>query len=335
MRVSSLRIVCLLSTAAWIAHAETARAQPPPPATPTQPTPAPQPTPPATPSPVDVAAKSEACPATDGAMAYDAFMKGNSVFHVLWNDATNSVKADRQISVRFYRDGQPITADAAAFKAVRFLDNDNNKELLALNLDTLSPIEKRNYLKRYCIPLASRDNDLSPVVPYRQGHLFRLEVTVGEQVEPLYSRRLNMVDPYGVDPFNTGTVGLWVPVGLLGTNFHTTADGIELTAVPVGVAIGTKWWAKKDFYLGVSALLTWSISSTEQTRPNPTTGMDEKVSVTLAKSAGAGVMFDIDGWLYLGGLYNKSFRDDVASPGWFAVLGVGPELIQFFANGKK
>src|SRR5690606_31644975 len=63
--------------------------------------------------------------------------------------------------------------------------------------------------------------------------------------------------PYGI---GGGSSTLWIPVGLFGTNFKSSKEGIPFGAFPVGVASGVKVRpGKGTFYLGFSAMANWAI----------------------------------------------------------------------------
>lgn len=118
--------------------------------------------------------------------------------------------------------------------------------------------------------------------------------------------------------------GFWIPVGLFGTTFQSNADGITLAALPVGLAWGGQLYPfhNNTDYVGLSGFASWTIS------PQKSTSGANNGNYTIADLS-PGVMFDLDGYAYAGAAYTIDFRSGFSSPGFLAVLGLGPKLLTF------
>jgi hypothetical protein len=116
--------------------------------------------------------------------------------------------------------------------------------------------------------------------------------------------------------------GFWLPVGLFGTTFQSNADGITLAALPVGLAWGGRLYAFNDNtnYVGLSVFGSWTISP-------------EKSSTGVANGnyaisdASPGALLDFNGFFYAGSAYTFDFRSGYKSPGFLAIVGLGPKLL--------
>jgi hypothetical protein len=118
--------------------------------------------------------------------------------------------------------------------------------------------------------------------------------------------------------------GFWIPVGLFGTTFQSNADGITLAALPVGIAWGGQLYPfhNNTDYIGLSGFASWTIS------PQKSSSSANNGNYTIADLS-PGALFDLDGYAYAGAAYTIDFRTGYSSPGFLAVLGLGPKLLTF------
>jgi hypothetical protein len=132
-----------------------------------------------------------------------------------------------------------------------------------------------------------------------------------------YVNRANRIDAYGV-PL-THRVGLWFPLGLVGTDRTKTSDGYVFTAAPVSLAIGSRIWMTKAQYLGISGVFGYAVSNVAKDEAGDT-------SEFTLKTFAAGFLGDYNGWVNFGLTRVTSFGD-APSPGWMFVIGAGPKVI--------
>lgn len=160
------------------------------------------------------------------------------------------------------------------------------------------------------------------------SHLSLVKVSVFYKSDPdhavdeRYFRFVKRVSPYGIAGKETY---FWIPVGLFGTSFQKNDNGYEFSAFPVGLAVGLRI-ALQDHYFGLSAMLDYTIHRGEA--PMGSTASDVSLS-----GATAGILGDIDGYLYVGGGYIFDWRKDASNPGLTFVIGAGPHLLQYL-QGK-
>lgn len=140
-----------------------------------------------------------------------------------------------------------------------------------------------------------------------------LEVVTEGKSEQLSFRVRKRSDSYGM-------AGIWLPVGLLATDFKATKDrGIALAPSPVGVALGRRVYTgtKENSYLGLSAFGSWQILPGNE---------DEKYLTGLT----LGGILDVADWGYVGGSYVSNLGKAAEDPGFAVILGPGPTLIRVF-----
>lgn len=158
------------------------------------------------------------------------------------------------------------------------------------------------------------------------GTLLTIKINkTGGKTETFAGCRKNKVTPYGYDIFKSNTFGLWVPLGLIGTNFENTQNGIEFSAMPVNIGVGSQIWLSRDNYIGISGLAGWAITSS---------GDKSSESATLSTFS-TGLLFDFSSVFYIGPTYIFDFRSGHPDRKWFITLGVGPKLIDFMSGKGK
>jgi hypothetical protein len=116
---------------------------------------------------------------------------------------------------------------------------------------------------------------------------------------------------------------LWFPAMLYCTNFKNNENGIPIAALPLGIAIGGKWYPFHDRkFVGFSINMSWVLK--------PDNSLDsENYDLLILSTLSMGGFIDISGLLYLGGAYIWDFRDKEENPGWAMVIGIGPDLLNF------
>jgi hypothetical protein len=163
---------------------------------------------------------------------------------------------------------------------------------------------------RVTLPASSASND--PVK-------FGVTGTAGGTLEGGYSR---VRKPLHFSVAGSA-LGFWLPIGLFGSNFKSNADGITLAALPVGIAWGGQMYAfnNNTDYIGLSGFGSWTIAP-EKNSDGSNTG-----NYSLQGISG-GFIFDIDGYVYLGGVLSGDLRSGAPGPTPLAVLGIGPSLLK-------
>ncbi|MBJ6146192.1 hypothetical protein [Hymenobacter sp. BT559] len=120
-----------------------------------------------------------------------------------------------------------------------------------------------------------------------------------------------------------GTVGFWVPFAMFASPLRRTDEGIKFTALPVSLAVGTKYITSSNFYVGGSFILGYALSSAR-----------DNAGLYVLQSATPGLLVDLGGWAYVGGIKPINLTtSDVALPFQW-VIGVGPELTKLFRGNK-
>jgi hypothetical protein len=179
----------------------------------------------------------------------------------------------------------------------------------------------------HCIPLGHARELRDGLRSLRDGNPIVVEVENGTAVAARYARRKNAWDAYGLNLFYNGWIGMWFPVGLVASNLKTTDGSLDFSAMPIGVALGGRWWLENDFYLGFSAVANWSISSVGEGSADGAMGSDK---VTKVDGLGVGALLDVGGLFYLGSVYVADFGGD--DPGFMATIGMGPGLIELLTE---
>ena len=123
-----------------------------------------------------------------------------------------------------------------------------------------------------------------------------------------------------------GTQGLWMPLGLFGSNFDATNTGATLAALPIGLAWGERIHLSDTFYIGGSVIGNYVI--------HPKVDLSGKDTGDFALlSVSAGFLVDINNLVYVGGTYGWTFVSDTKDPGFMFVIGAAPGLLDI-AKGK-
>jgi hypothetical protein len=245
-------------------------------------------------------------------------------------EATPSVGADDIVQVAFFDGkGGQMTVKDAMVDSVKFFRDQGSDPVYAV---TAAPFEDGN-----CVPIPG-DGKLGQLLKDKDGALYRIEVVFKDgsslQLKPKYLRRANKWQAYGWDPFELDLLGFWLPVGLFGTNLKSTANGIDFVAVPIGVALGGKWWARDNLFIGGSVLATWTIAhTTSDTSMASGTATGSSGSVTTAKNLGIGGLIDVGGYAYFGGIWVADLTSKHDNPGFMFLAGLGPAAIKAIADG--
>jgi hypothetical protein len=140
-----------------------------------------------------------------------------------------------------------------------------------------------------------------------------------------YFRFLNAGEAYG-NIVKIGPVGLWFPVGMFGSNFQKTQDGIIFNALPVGMALGSKWNVGPKFYLGFSWTVNYTVTKVTNTS-------EEKYSFT---SFSHGPLLDIGDWVTVG--YSFPFNlttDESINQKPILYFGVGVKVLDILKTKKS
>jgi hypothetical protein len=125
--------------------------------------------------------------------------------------------------------------------------------------------------------------------------------------------------------------GFWFPIGMFATDFKSSADGIGLAVLPIGLAWGAQYHFSGTDYLGLSIFGSWSIIP-QKADSGANMSMDN--SYTL-RSATGGALADLDGYVYVGAGYSADFRTGFSNPGLLMAVGVGPRLLEILKAQPK
>jgi len=131
---------------------------------------------------------------------------------------------------------------------------------------------------------------------------------------------------YGWD---LGAAGFWIPVGLFGTDFNSTASGIGFAPMPINIALGTKWYLMDKDYLGFSTCFNWTVNSGQDSNQ---TNTNQNVNLLTGT---AGLLLDFDNYIYLGA--GKEFNFEKGSTSNNKVvffLGFATNALSFLNSGK-
>lgn len=122
---------------------------------------------------------------------------------------------------------------------------------------------------------------------------------------------------------------VWFPVGIFATSFETDEAGLEFSAFPIGIAAGFKVGFKRreklrGRYVGLSLAISYAIS---RAGVETTEGAPPSKDFFL-KTAGVGLILDINAFVFAGPAYVINFDDPGNSPGPMLMLGVGAGLLR-------
>lgn len=123
--------------------------------------------------------------------------------------------------------------------------------------------------------------------------------------------------------------GFWLPTLTFSTDGKSTSDGITFGTMPIGLALGTKFYPKyeSDFYFGGSLIANWLVYTDE--------GIENNTSSFSINNVALGAMIDFSDWFYVGYAYGKSFDTDIKDAGSMLVVGFGANLFEIFKNKSK
>jgi hypothetical protein len=210
------------------------------------------------------------------------------------------------VVARSFRGGEPLTNKDAGIQtlAVAIPEHESVVPAVATQRAVVMAVEKDAEIASAqhgtMVTVALRSSDAKDVAP------------------PSYVNRFTRWDAYGW-PISS-MVGVWFPIGLVGTNFTKTSDGMVFSAAPVSVAIGSRMWLAKDYHLGFSGIFSWAVSNVK------TDGAGNTSEFTL-KTFGGGFLVDVLGWANVGTSYVFSLGGSTPSPGWMLVAGLGPKAV--------
>jgi hypothetical protein len=120
----------------------------------------------------------------------------------------------------------------------------------------------------------------------------------------------------------------WIPVGLFSTNFKRTEDGIPFASMPIGLAMGWKWYFSNDSHIGLSVVGNWLIYPKSEV----VTTSGEKRKVYNLSAVSLGLLFDLRNYLYVGYAYGWDLKKDGRDPRNMFVIGFAPDLLQLFKS---
>ncbi len=193
----------------------------------------------------------------------------------------------------------------------------NKPQSLAAN----DPSRIRIYSKKEAINYYGRD-----ICQAEQNKLIALELSSpgDKKYEDYYIRSKNRIVAYNS---KADIEGLWFPVGIIAGKPKKTENGIIFSAFPISAALGTRVYNEDgSFYFGASVLGSYALGETNK---------EQIAATTESKSfhgAAAGILFDINSYLYLMGAYQWSFVKDTKDPGWLIGFGIGAKFGSILAG---
>lgn len=201
------------------------------------------------------------------------------------------------------------------------IDDDDKNPITSIN-DKYCIKDREPY---YCL-FAIGNHDKVHFAPHKS----EIKIAIGDGANQMryYARRWRMIQSYGWDFLGQGVFGLWVPVGIFATNFQRTVSGLQFSALPVGVALGSKFYFSRSFYMGVSGTAMWAITTGDKID----SGGVKQEAASLS-SLGAGFLLDLSSIMYLTVTHQWNFAEGQTNPGWMLGLGFGAELLKRIAAG--
>jgi hypothetical protein len=130
-----------------------------------------------------------------------------------------------------------------------------------------------------------------------------------------------------MQPYGRGR-WLWLPMPMLTTDFSSSPEGYRLGITPIAIGVGTRFypWASRT-YVGTSLFGAWNLLV-----PNDTQTLTNGTTVRVNyKALGAGVLFDLSGWIGVGVGVGHTFTTDHRTDfrTWFYV---GPRILKLFGD---
>jgi len=261
---------------------------------------------------------------------YDDFLK-TSLFegekNILMTHPTikPSVGAEDNLIIRLFDENKnPIPYHDSNINTISFSIINDISENTGVEVILSSRVSETIY-KDLDYFQVSFKKDLPDFVKAPHGSLLRIECinSDGTIEKTFFLRRFDIFLEYSYDPFDTRTIGFWVPYGLFGTNFEASESGIQFATAPIGIAVGTKIYVNDKLYLGISGLGSWAITE------NSNSGSNLDV-----KSIGVGGLVDFGSILYLGGMYSFDLTSNHNHPGPYFLIGIGSGLLNVLSVGK-
>jgi hypothetical protein len=209
----------------------------------------------------------------------------------------------------------------------------NDQDLVQIEVRHDDKTERLSVDKIYC----RTDSPYYCMIPVKalpklvaSAHLSQVIIKVPSAQVPndFHCRRFRGVQAYGWDFLGLGALGLWVPVGIFATNFQRTPEGIQFSALPIGVALGSQFHVSNNFYFGISGIAMWAITSGTTTDPSGA----QQETATL-RSLGAGFLVDFSSIMYVTATHQWNFASGQTNPGWMMGLGLGADLLKRIARG--
>jgi len=204
---------------------------------------------------------------------------------------------DDKVVLRFFDTARWWSAGDAGLQRVELRVADREEVL-----DTSTPTTEELRNSTYTVALkklAGRPNaellELRVFIRYRNGD--------SEQ----FSRFFRVSNSFETYDGLVKPLGLWVPVGLFGTNLAKTPDGIPITAMPVGVAMGGRLNTGTE-YVGISGFSAWAIQR------DRTDGSSANSNSFNMSGAALGLLIDIDNYFYVGAACGVDFVTGHADP---------------------
>lgn len=139
-----------------------------------------------------------------------------------------------------------------------------------------------------------------------------------------YFRYLSRLSSYG-NILKKSPVGFWFPVGQFGTNFKKTPQGIIFNAIPIGVALGTKYNFNSDFYIGLSYSFDYTITKSQDAN-----------NAYSFSSFSHGPIIDFADYIQIGyNWYANLTNNNTYNREPFFVIGIGVKVLELLKNKKS
>ena len=178
------------------------------------------------------------------------------------------------IVIQFFKNGQAVTNDQVNLKSISFSPNGK-----PIDMTTITSTDK-GIAKEVsdCVD----DNIIT-------GTIVQITIATNDNKNfNFYFKIRNVVQNYGANIFRH-RAGLWLPINMYSASIDKSVNGVRFTAMPIGVAGGTKVYTSKSYYWGLSGILNYTLS--------PARKEDDSF---LASNFSLGGLLDFGGYAYLG-----------------------------------
>jgi hypothetical protein len=209
---------------------------------------------------------------------------------------------------------------------IQFLDN-SDKPMTVSQANLAS-------IKIYNKPKTDIDNNSKYVIidlkeylgdEPKNGELVKIEIKTHTGVDEVrWFRYINGWQGYN---FLDNKFGLWFPTNMYSTSFEKSENGVQFTAMPIGLAIGGKYNINQNFYIGISGTLNYTLTSAKDSLSS--------TESYLLQDFAVGPLIDLGGYAYIGYTYPINLTNQNAQLKPQFVIGIGVKITQLLIGKDK